>query len=285
MLRALLRRLGVGPRTRRKHRDFNAVDRAALRTAENVPVVDMHNPGIRVEQNIIKNVEAELMLCSDLRELARSLGFMSSEPQQVFSAAVAGAEEERRKLGDVQVTPIRVTGRDERQPADKVAPWGHGDAFDVTKVPAYLQDVERSIRARDAFALGPLRDVTINYRLGRMFKLDPHIDPEADGENVVIVGLNSDTVLTFTRGGQGLLRTPEQIARQSWHPDDIDVAFPRRAAVFFSGDARYVWKHAIRAGVLLGKPHNVICDWWGDLARLVPRSDERISVVMAFGKV
>jgi hypothetical protein len=31
-----------------------------------------------------------------------------------------------------------------------------------------------------------------------MFKLDPHCDPASDGENVFIIGLLSDVVLTFT---------------------------------------------------------------------------------------
>lgn len=45
--------------------------------------------------------------------------------------------------------------------------------------------------------LGPLRDVTLNYRHSYFFRLDPHVDPALDGENVVIVGLDSDTVLTL----------------------------------------------------------------------------------------
>lgn len=57
----------------------------------------------------------------------------------------------------------RVTGRFESE-EQKLAPWGYGDAFDVSQVPPGLRHVLEQIQDSDAFCLGKPRDITINYR-------------------------------------------------------------------------------------------------------------------------
>ena len=53
------------------------------------------------------------------------------------------------------------------------------------------------------FRLGALRDVTINLRDHYFFRLDPHLDPSADGANVFIIGFCSPTVITLSPINQG----------------------------------------------------------------------------------
>jgi hypothetical protein len=68
-------------------------------------------------------------------------------------------------------------------------------------VPPVLRNLALRIESDANFGQlrkGSLRDITINYRDHSMFKLDPHCDPASDGENVFIIGLLSDVVLTFT---------------------------------------------------------------------------------------
>jgi hypothetical protein len=51
-----------------------------------------------------------------------------------------------------------------------------------------------------------------------MFKLDPHIDPLEDGENVFVVGLGSDVVFTFTPyfAHHAPRTDPTAVAVKSW---------------------------------------------------------------------
>jgi hypothetical protein len=91
-----------------------------------------------------------------------------------------------------------VTGRPEL-PHQVKAPWGYGDNFKRDSVPQPLLQLANKISSDNDFGCpSDLRDITINYRDKSMFKLDPHVDPPEDGQNVFIVGLLSDVVLTFS---------------------------------------------------------------------------------------
>jgi hypothetical protein len=166
-----------------------------------------------------------------------------------------------------------------------------------------------------------LRDITINFRSNSMFRLDPHVDPLADGSNVFILNLLTDSVVTFTpdlttnytNNNKSISKIPLKIrtedmaiALKSWTDDDIDVLVKPRDLLHFTGDARYLWKHAIRTGIEVSldppplaaaaavgvdtpvtvmstnQPVYKICDWWGDLNHLSVRSSDRISIVFAF---
>ncbi|KAF5835226.1 hypothetical protein DUNSADRAFT_7715 [Dunaliella salina] len=94
------------------------------------------------------------------------------------------------------VNMLRITGRPESE-MQRVAPWGYGDGFDESKIPPKLAALVSRVRALPGLRLGPLRDITINYRHSGFLRLDPHIDPALDGENVFIIGVDSDTVLTL----------------------------------------------------------------------------------------
>ena len=279
----------------RLHRAFNQSELDACRRVDGVKFADFLNPGIRVEANYIDEKDAvKLVECANLLKISH--GFTSSEAQDVL--AVDGGK--HIKL-DYKLSSLRVTGRPEL-PTQNHAPWGYGDTFKIDSVPEVLLNIAKKIESDDAFgSLKPhsLRDITINYRTDSMFKLDPHCDPVSDGENVFILGLQSDVVLTFTppnviEGGRlaleagfqnsgGAVRTAaDAIAMRSWTDYDIDVLLKKNSLVHFTGPAKSVWRHAIRIGVDAGEPYNGICDWFGSINTLIKRNPDRISIVFAF---
>lgn len=216
-----------------------------------------------------------------------------------------------------------MTGRPEADRQLK-APWGYGDNFDLQRLsssaPLLFELANRLCSLQVASAvnnldIGDLRDITINFRHNSMFKLDPHIDPLADGGHVFIVGLKSDVVLTLTPDLNQLesilspsattaaaitadekksspklkvRMTEETVALRSWTDLDIDILLRKGVLLHLQGPARYQWKHAIRTGVVVdaetqeGKRRSVICDWWGDINSLIPRNMDRVSIVFAF---
>lgn len=199
------------------------------------------------------------------------------------------------------------------------APWGYGDAFDESQLPPMLARLVAQVRSIPGLQLGRLRDVTINYRRAGFLRLDPHLDPHLDGENVFILGLDSDAVLTlcphnlfrltsWLEGVAGALLADERAltrahAEHSWTSLDVDVLAEKGTLVHLSGDARWTWTHGTRAGVQLGRSGEgdvkavggtagretgtkeyVLHDWWGSMRHLVARGPERTSIVLAFAK-
>jgi hypothetical protein len=274
---------------RRLHRPFAALDADAIRPVGGGRCIADRNPGIRVTLDVVRNAEEEAALVAELRALETSHGFASSVPQRALAGTASAG----------LVAPVRVTGRPELLPVQRLAPWGYGDAFDASALPPALAALTARVAsgAAGGLALGPLRDVTVNYRTGAHFKLDPHVDPLPDGENVCVIGLLSDTVLTFVPpdalariragGASPERRSAEEVARRSWSRGDLDALLKRRAMVHMCGDARWRWGHAIRAGVLAPQPQgaDVICDWWGSMGVLLRRAPQRVSIVLAFADV
>ena len=136
--------------------------------------------------------------------------------------------------------------------------------------------------------------MTINRRRDGYFRLDPHLDPAADGPNVCIVGLLSDTVLTLSEVGPPDSTTCDQeaVSMNSWDPADVDVLAKIGCLVHLSGRARTELHHGIRLGVSRRQlseagvtvDGDVLYDWWGALSYPVRRNRERISIVFAFGE-
>ncbi len=151
-----------------------------------------------------------------------------------------------------------------------------------------------AVRALPGVRLGPLRDVTINHRQHAFLRLDPHLDPAGDGENVFILGLDSDTVLTLCPARLWRLvhawrrltgwdeRGVVQLeAETGWTGRDLDVLLRQGDLVLLSGPARWQWTHGTRLGVEVeGRPG--LHDWWGIRERVVARGRERHSIVLAF---
>ena len=141
-------------------------------------------------------------------------------------------------------------------------------------LPAVLRKLAERARA-SPLALGPLRDVTINRRRDGYFRLDPHLDPAADGPNVCIVGLLSDTVLTLSKVGPPDSTTCDQeaVSMHSWDPADVDVLATIGTLVHLSGKARTELHHGIRLGVSRRQLSEAGVDVDGDEQDLVRQND------------
>jgi hypothetical protein len=271
------------------HRPFGAAEARYLSAMAGAPpYAHARNPGVRVLPEIITPSEA-----------AAALAVIDGEVLPRYGLAGEHASDEVRLAGEAgqqppahaalvlpRVNTARATGRAESA-RQTLAPWRYGDAFDAGALPPALRVVVDRVAAARGFALGSVRDVTVNAREGAFFKLDPHVDPAGDGETVFVVSLGpSPTVLTFSpppRQGAAR-RAPADVSLKSWSADDLDALSLPCSAVAFSGAARWLWRHATRTGVLIDDPQPVVCDWWGSTDRLMPRRPgRRVSVVIAFG--
>lgn len=97
--------------------------------------------------------------------------------------------------------------------------------------------------------------------------------------------LESDLIKSRATGTRLNIRTAEEaIATRSWTDDDIDILLSPRDLLYFTGDARYKWKHAIRSGVEVTDPPDQrgIYDFCGTIEHLHKRNNERISIIFAF---
>jgi hypothetical protein len=198
------------------------------------------------------------------------------------------------------VNMLRVTGRHEHA-AQNRPPWGYGDAFDAAALPPALAALAGRVVAEAAgrgVRLGPLRDVTLNKRRGGFYRLDPHVDPAADGEHVFIVGLDADTVLTLSPARLQAASTAadtaasalgfgderdalRRSAEASWTRWDIDVLAAAGTLVHLCGPARWAWTHGTRLGCPL-PPESGLHDWFGSRESVVLRAPTRHSIVLAF---
>jgi hypothetical protein len=239
------------------------------------------NPGVRVEPAFVSEV-AEVELVAEARALVDQFGFHFMGETATLAIGADGS----RDTAGRRVNNARVTGRYER-PEQQCAPWGYGDDLRHDALPPAIRALADQLHAHPGFALGALRDVTINARSDGFFKLDPHVDPLADGPNVIIANLLSDVVLTFTpvKPAEGIATRSAavEVGQSSWTDADVDLLLQRRSVVLFSGPARSSWMHAIRAGVLVDVDgREKVADWWGQLDYLIARQPDRISIVFAF---
>ena len=277
-------------RTLYQHRPFNEVDEAHIRrVSDGAPVAAAANPGVRVVPGFVAAKEMDEM-ASCARELLEQYGRSHLRPRDkaFFEGQMSHLTKSERPFMNAE----RVTGRFER-PDQPLAPWGYGDDFDADALPDVLRKLAERARA-SPLALGPLRDVTINRRRDGYFRLDPHLDPAADGPNVCIVGLLSDTVLTLSPVGPPDSTTCDQeaVSMNSWDAADVDVLATIGTLIHLSGRARTELHHGIRLGVSrrqlseagITVDGDVLFDWWGAPARPMKRNRERISIVFAFGE-
>ena len=289
-------------RTLYQHRPFNEVDESHIRrVSDGAPVAGSANPGLRVIPGFVAAKEMD-EVASCARELLDRYGRSHLRPRDkaFFESQMGHLTKSERPFMNAE----RVTGRFER-PDQPLAPWGHGDDFDADALPDVLRKLAARARATinrscddqertPLPALGPLRDVTINRRSDGYFRLDPHLDPAADGPNVCIVGLLSDTVLTLSPVGPPDSTTCDQeaVSMNSWDPADVDVLATIGTLVHLSGRARTELHHGIRLGVSRRQlseagvtvDGDVLFDWWGALRNPMRRNRERISIVFAFAE-
>lgn len=272
---------------------------------------EKHNPGVTIVKDFL-NKDDETSLLKETIILFEKYSFQSCE-----SIHLETKDNNNSKNSKTIVNAHRVTGRPEVS-QQKHAPWLYGNSFNKNALDEYpemlnlVRKVELIVSKEDDNKIPELRDITINYRTKSMFVLDPHIDPLDDGGHVFILGLKSDTVMTLTPDIDLLMKKPKifknhieapmkmrtemnAITALSWTDMDIDILIPKRGLLHLKNDARFSFKHAIRAGVevdtsalsddykhLKNTKSTVICDWFGNINNLVPREQERISVILAF---
>ena len=232
--------------------------------------------------NIIWWKELRQELAEEFREIVGKYGFcFDAEMVNVHMVDSTGNIQE---IG--RNRSKRVTGRAESREGQMgiVAPWGYGADLDMSELPKAVHKIVQRLRDK-GYQLGPLRDCSINHRTGSFFMIHPHVDPLTDGPNVFVLGILSGAVLTFTPDGVDGRRGLE-VEEKSWTDQDLDVIIRRRSIAAFTGDARYKWRHGIRAGMQLQAPElgnrPVVCDFWGSMKYILPRKDERFSLVLAF---
>ena len=199
--------------------------------------LNMNYPGILIWSNFISCLNSSTVSTKNegYQELLNEVNKLGSE----YAFLPCNSEEVSTQTESYTISAYRVTGRPES--SDQViAPWGYGDAFNKQQLQLHAPSIHKLVEAveskyddssNEINKLGPLRDVTINYRMDGMFKLDPHIDPHLDGSNVFILGLLSDVVFTLTPDLEQLphylvcdkdqsplsIRTnPNAIATRSW---------------------------------------------------------------------
>jgi len=256
------------------------------------------NPGIRIIPDIITKIEAKEIWEVSHKHIIPKFG-LKGDFGKSDTVLIDGVK------ASTKMNTIRVTGRFENS-KQVLAPWAYGDSFKMEKLPTAFQVLVKRIQNIDGFRFGPCRDVTINYRQDSFFKLDPHIDPKSDGEDVCIISIGpSPTVVAFTPPISGLKNIPQtspialaakrqrtnasEISLLSWSDADLDVLSLPRFCIVFSHDARWVWRHATRTGVVASSLPNstetIYCDFFGSTKQLLPRKPgERLSIVVAFGK-
>jgi hypothetical protein len=282
---------------RTTHQPYNAHDSVFLRKVnmKSVTQVDpSENPGIRVHTNIFNTQELNQLRLQELEPMVHEYGFTTLEPyaQAVYEAQMSHLRSPPR------VNMTRVTGREESV-TQKRAPWKYGDEFDVTKVPPLLLTLIKRLFAVPGLNLGPVRDITINLRKNRYFRLDPHLDPQLDGENVMILSL-SPTVITCSpltliqeieadpqhalqqAQSLGYRSIEEYRANMSYTNYDVDTWVPAGSVCHLDADARWTWTHATRLGV---EKDGQLNDWFGTPTDLRPREEDRFSVVIACGQL
>ena len=101
------------------------------------------------------------------------------------------------------------------------------------------------------YALGRLRDVTIDYRESGYFRLDPTVHPQEDGVTVFLLTLESDGVMTLVPDEKKMHRISdiEQISNNSWTLEDMDILHKRGDLVCLTEKARHELSYGIRQGI------------------------------------
>ncbi|GFR47565.1 hypothetical protein Agub_g9290 [Astrephomene gubernaculifera] len=248
------------------------------------PVEPSRNPGARVFSDFHNDLEP---LLKELQPIKKNFGISLIQP---IHAAIYRWQMSYLKRPP-PVNMLRVTGRPEHEQQRR--PWGYGDTLDEAALPPAIKATADRIRAIPGLRLGRLRDVTINWRHSSFLRLDPHLDPAGDGENIFILSVDGPAVLTLcphnwfklTRWLSMLTFADEreQVKRESersWTSQDIDVLLPAGSLLHISGDARWKWTHGTRLGV--EAPDGSLLQWFGRPEERFGPTGERHSVVFAF---
>ncbi|CAE7368982.1 gsp-2 [Symbiodinium natans] len=260
----------VAPQHFSKYRSFGQKEAMYLRDMQGNTVSDEENPGIRIELDVVTETE-EANILSELQELVDRHGYEFTTDASDDAALAAS---------------WRLTGRDEKR-TEALAPWGWGSDFDKTKLPPALRRVVSKLEELPGYPLGPIRDVTVNMRSTDDYQMVPHIDPLGDGPNTFVLSLLSSAVVTFSplaalRAEAERANDDEHFAQHSYTDEDIDCLVPRRAAYSFTGNARYLWTHAVRPSVRPSAEDPETFERWGTWEKVLRRQPNRAAIIFSF---
>mmetsp|Transcript_112750 Transcript_112750/g.351571 ORF Transcript_112750/g.351571 Transcript_112750/m.351571 type:complete len:375 (+) Transcript_112750:157-1281(+) len=260
----------VAPQPSERYRPLGAWDEDALVDMGGSHVNASRNPGIRIEHELVSEAE-EQQIIEELRAMAATFG---------YDFAADGE--------DATAMSWRITGRDEGKSDLPLAPWGWGTQFDKAKLPEGLALVVSRLEKLEGYPLGPIRDVTVNIRSSVDYQMSPHVDPPGDGPNSFVLSLLSGAVVTFSpisalRREAARANNELVYVRQSFTDSDIDCLVPRRAVYHFSGNARYLWTHAIRPpATRVGDGGVEAYERWGTWDRVLRRQRDRAAIIFTF---
>lgn len=279
------------PQSLSAYRPLGGEEEAALRDMRGACIGAERNPGVRLEPGFVSEAE-EQELAHELQTLAAVAGFPYSSRDSNGDDEEGEHYEEEEEDPDEEADSwdlVRMTGRDEDQPAGSMAPWGYGVHFNRSCLPPALSAVVARIEGLRGYALGPIRDITVNIRRSVDYQMAPHIDPPTDGPNTFVLSLLSGAIVTFSPvqalHANALRASNENMyCQQSFTDDDIDCRVPQRALYHMAGSARYSWAHSIRPPLQRISWERGIeaFERWGTLDTVLPRRDERIAVILAF---
>jgi len=123
-----------------------------------------------VEPDFVTEVEGEA-IAAELEAVAKAYGYPYDGESRVHLVSTGGEVETTL---DGVVNNLRVTGRLERPDLGQgLPPWGYGDGFDAMQLPPAIGELAQRIASCGAFAVGPVRDVTVNIRESSFFQTGP----------------------------------------------------------------------------------------------------------------
>eukprot|EP01083_Nonionella_stella_P257920 882280_1 len=258
------------------HRPFTPSDMYHIRTMDGSTPGIMHNPGIRIESDFLTPQEQERLRFES--KMMLSLYGYSTIPfwtRPNWNKQISGL------LSQTRVNAIKVTGRDQNKALKEIpmtdhakslreeqeaaiiktkpyetneqrpAPWKSAHSFEYSALPKIYQDLVEKIKQLPDYKLGTVRDFSIDYREDRYFKFDPHVTPGLDGENVFMIALESDGVITLVPPEKEVYRraSMDDIARFSYTDKDLDILHRRGDLLCLSDTARTKYNWSIRLGI------------------------------------
>lgn len=260
----------VAPQPEERYRPLDEREEDSLRDMKGGLVDASRNPGIRIEHDFVSEAE-EQQIIDELRTMAATYGYDFAADGEEASAA-----------------SWRITGRDEGKSGLPLAPWGWGVTFDKSKLPSGLALVVSRLENTSGYPLGPIRDVTVNIRSSVDYQMSPHVDPPGDGPNSLVLSLLSGAVVTFSpisalRKAAERANDEDLFTRYSFTDSDLDCLVPQRAIYHFSGNARYLWTHAIRPPATReGESGLEAYERWGTWEKVLRRRKDRAAIIFTF---
>ncbi|ETO19194.1 hypothetical protein RFI_18037 [Reticulomyxa filosa] len=261
-----------------QHRPVSPVDNYYIKNMKGQSPLLGENPGIRIEENFLSpNEQKQLRLDAHVLlnqygyssipfymkdTFLKQLGMYQSRPTLKVNAFKCSGRPPADELQESNWTPAIQQAKKEHDAHEKpqyayesnppvAAPWGCGNGLNVRQLPSSFQTLISKIKSQSTYSLGAVRDVTIDFRDHKYFRLFPHKYPMEDGSNLFMLTLDSDVVLTLLPSEKDRHRRTEIFDQSlySFTDADIDVLHRKGDLLCLSDKARLHMELAVRQGV------------------------------------